>query len=63
MNTAVRIIKSGTVAGRKSLPASVEKTTRQGQRDIAIIVKTWIAELEQRRRDQERSYSLLKSRF
>jgi hypothetical protein len=59
MNPAVKIVKRGT-RELKNLPTDLEEQTgRQGQRVIVSRVKGWIAELEQRRRAEERIYSTM----
>jgi len=56
MHSRVRIVKHGRDDGLKSLPIGQdEKTARQSEREIVSTVKTWVAELEQRRRADERS--------
>ena len=56
MKSGVRIIKRGHADGLQSLPlAQDEKTVRQSEREIANTVKSWIAELAQRRRADEQS--------
>ena len=50
MNTGIRIIKRSLVEVPESSPLiQNEKTTQVNERDIAITVKNWIAELAQRR--------------
>jgi hypothetical protein len=47
MNSGVRIIKRGSVDGPQSLPPGRdEKTDQQREREIAGMVKGWIAEWE-----------------
>ena len=62
MNTGVRIIKRGRARGLQSPPVGRgEKTMRQSEREIAGTVKSWIAELAQRRRaEEQRAFVLLK---
>jgi hypothetical protein len=56
MNSGVRIVKHGTNEGLRSLPTGQdEKTHRQSNREIISSVKSWIAELEQRRRASEQA--------
>ena len=56
MNTGVRIVKRGVARGPQSiLPGRDEKTVRQGEREIARTVKSWVAESARRRRAAERS--------
>ena len=51
MNSGVRIVKQGRDDGSKSLPVSQdEKAAKSCEREIVSTVKSWIAELEQRRR-------------
>lgn len=51
MNSGVRIVKHGSGDGSKSLPVGQdEKTAKSCEREIVSTVKSWIAELEQRRR-------------
>lgn len=58
MNSVVKIVKRGT-GEKKDLQTGDQRTGRQGQREIVSTVKGWIAELEQRRRAEERAYSVL----
>ncbi len=59
MSPVVKIVKRG-VRELKNLETGPEaETGRQGQREIASRVKGWIAELEQRRRAEERTFSTL----
>jgi len=59
MNRVVKIVKRGT-RELKNLQTDLEEGTgRQGQREIVSRVKGWIAELERRRRAEERTYSTL----
>jgi S1-C subfamily serine protease len=54
MNSAVRIIKRGKNEILTEGQANQDKKVgRQGTREIASVVKGWIAELHQRRRDEE----------
>ena len=56
MNSAVRILKRGRNEGLKDLKAGQDKKTRQqSTREIVSTIKSWIAELEQRHRDEERT--------
>jgi hypothetical protein len=56
MNPGVRIVKHGRDGGLRSLPITQdEKTHRQSNREIVSTVKSWIAELKQRRRAGEHS--------
>ncbi len=59
MNSVVKIVKRGTKELKHLQIGHEEETSRQGQRDIVSTVKGWIAELEQRRRAEERTYSAL----
>jgi hypothetical protein len=59
VNSVVKIVKRGTRELKNPQSALEEQTSRQGQREIVSTVKGWIAELEQRRRAQERTYSTL----
>jgi hypothetical protein len=54
MNTGVRIVKRGTQRLSDLKPDHEEKTIQQGQREIVDTVKSWIAELKQRRLAEER---------
>ena len=54
----VKIVKRGA-AEKKDLQTGDQETGRQGQRKIVSTVKGWIAELEQRRRAEERAFSAL----
>jgi hypothetical protein len=58
MNSVVKVIKRGT-REPKNLQTGDQETGQQGQRKIVSTVKGWIAELEQRRRAEERAYSAL----
>jgi len=59
MSPVVKIVKRGA-RELKNLPTNLEEQTgRQGQRVIVSRVKGWIAELEQRRRAEERTFSTL----
>jgi len=59
MNSVVKIVKRGTRELKNLQAAHQEGTGRQGQREIVSTVKGWIAELEQRRRAEERAFSTL----
>ena len=51
MNSGVRLVKHGRNDAARSLPiGKVGKTQRQSDREIVSTVKSWIGELEQRRR-------------
>jgi N12 class adenine-specific DNA methylase len=58
MNSVVKIVKRGA-GEKKALQTDDQETGRQGQREIVNTVKGWIAELQQRRRAEERAYSAL----
>jgi hypothetical protein len=59
MNAVVKIVKRGT-RELKNLPTDLEEDTgRQSQREIVSTVKGWIAQLEQRRRTEKRTFSTL----
>ena len=49
----VKIVKRAA-REKKDLQTGDQETGRQGQREIVSTVKGWIAELEQRRRAEER---------
>ena len=53
MNTGVRIVKRGTQGLKTLKPGHDEKTIQQGQREIVETIKSWIAELKQRRLAEE----------
>ena len=56
MNSAIKILKRGTSeAGEDSKAGQDEKTGQQSTREIVSTIKGWIAELEQRRREEERT--------
>jgi hypothetical protein len=56
MNCVVRIVKHGRNDDLKSLPLGQdEKTHRQSNREIISTVKSWVAELKQRKRASEHS--------
>ncbi len=58
MNSGVRIVKQGKNDSVTSVPiVQDERTAREGDREIVITVKSWIAELEQRRRSEGRAPS------
>jgi len=59
MNSVVKIVKRGTKELKHLQTGHDEETSRQGQREIVSTVKGWIAELEQRRRAEERTFSAL----
>jgi hypothetical protein len=59
MNSVVRIVKRGTREREDLQAVHQEETGRQGQREIVSTIKGWIAELEQRRREEAQSYSTL----
>jgi hypothetical protein len=53
MSSGVRVVKRGRDDGLKSLPIDRrEKTDRQNDREIVSTIKSWIAELELRRRSR-----------
>jgi len=58
MNSLVKVVKRGT-REPKNLQTGNQETGQQSQRKIVSTVKSWIAELEQRRRAEERAYSAL----
>ena len=54
MNSGIKVIKrTRTDEWQNAPPRQDEKTGRQSEREIAGTVKNWIAELAQRRRDDE----------
>jgi hypothetical protein len=53
----VRIVKRGRNESSNSIKPAEEKTSRQSTREIASIIKGWVAELEQRHRAGERASS------
>ena len=54
MNAGIKIIKRNHTDGtQNSQPRQDEKSVQQSEREIAGIVKNWIAELAQRRRADE----------
>ena len=60
MNSAVRILKRGRNEGVKDLkPGQDEKRGQQSTHEIVSTIKGWITELEQRRRDEERTWAAL----
>ncbi|HEY3037816.1 MAG TPA: hypothetical protein VGJ66_03715 [Pyrinomonadaceae bacterium] len=59
MSSVIRIIKHARNEGLKDSKADQEKTDQLSTREIVNTVKSWIAELEQRHRDEERRYSAL----
>ncbi len=59
MNSVVKIVKRGTKELKNLQTGDQEETGRQGRREIVSTVKGWIAELEQRRRAEARTYSTL----
>lgn len=60
MNSVVKIIKRGEREQKNLETGSNEATGQQARREIVSTVKSWIVELEQRRRAEERSYALLR---
>ena len=62
MNSIVKIIKRGEQELKKVETLRQEETGRRAQREIVRTVKSWIVALEQRRRAEERRYSLLTKR-
>ena len=53
MSSGVRVVKQGRNETLKSLALGQdEKTERQSEREIASTIKSWIAELELRRRSR-----------
>jgi len=56
--SVVKIVKRGT-REPKSLEIGNQETGQQSQRKIVSTVKSWIAELEKRRRAEERAYAAL----
>ena len=59
MNSLVKIVKRGTKELKNLQTGDQEETDRHGRREIVSTVKGWIAELEQRRRAEARTYSTL----
>jgi len=59
MKSVVKIVKRGAQELKDLETGRDAKTGRQGQREIVNTVKSWVVALEQRRRAQERTYSLL----
>ena len=61
MNSGIKIIKRSRTDGLQNSPLPQdEKTAPQSEREIAGTIKTWIAELAQRRRaDEHRAAELL----
>jgi hypothetical protein len=61
MNSVVKIIKRGEREQKDLETGSNEATGQQAaRREIVSTVKSWIVELEQRRRAEERTYALLR---
>jgi hypothetical protein len=58
MNSVVKIVKRGEQELKNLETGRQEETGRQAQREIISTVKSWIVALEQRRRAEERTYSL-----
>ena len=56
--SVVKIVKRGT-REPKNLETGNQETGQQSQRKIVSTVKSWIAELEKRRRAEERAYAAL----
>ena len=56
--SVVKIVKRGT-REPKDLETGHQETGQQSQRKIVSTVKSWVAELEKRRRAEERAYSAL----
>ena len=56
MNSAVRILKCGRSEASEDLKSDRgEKSGQQTTRELVSTIKGWIAELEQRRREEERA--------
>jgi hypothetical protein len=53
MNSRVRLVKHGRNDGLRNFRIGKEKTPQQGDQEIVSVVKSWIAEMEQRRRANE----------
>ena len=60
MSSAVKIVKRGERERKNLRSARQEETGQQARREIISTVKSWIVELEQRRRAEERTYALLR---
>ncbi len=56
MNSAVRILKRGRSEASEDLKTDRgEKSGQQSTREIVSTIKGWIAELQQRQREEERA--------
>jgi hypothetical protein len=60
MNSAVKIVKRGERELKNLKTGRQEETGQHAQREMVSTVKSWIVELEQRRRAEERTYSPLR---
>jgi hypothetical protein len=60
MNAEIRIVKRGSKAPDDLRRRQVEKTIQQVQREMASTVKSWIAELTQRKQAQELIYAAIR---
>jgi hypothetical protein len=60
MNSAVKIVKRGERELKNLKTGRQEETGQHAQREMVSTVKSWIVELEQRRRAEERTYFLLR---
>jgi hypothetical protein len=60
MRSVVKIIKRGEREQKNLGNGPNEGTGQQARREIVSTVKSWIVELEQRRRAEERTYALLR---
>ena len=60
MRTSIKVIKPNRPeATREVLTPQLEKSVEQTTREIVSTVKSWIAELQDRKRNQRHSFALL----
>lgn len=62
MKTVIRIVKRGQAESSQQ-PQSEPETKKPSDREIAITIKSWITDREQRRRSAERSRWDMLSKF
>jgi hypothetical protein len=60
MNGVVRIVKHGSPGPKDLQPGQDGKTNQQVQREMVSTVKGWIAELTQKKREEELIYAAIR---
>jgi hypothetical protein len=60
MNAEIRIVKRGSKATDDLRPRHDEKTIQQVQRETVSAVRSWIAELTQRKQAEELIYAAIR---